>query len=265
MRKFVSVNGAVLNCAFDGPSNGIPLVFVNPLGTGLRIWDDVIESLSDRYPIIRYDKRGHGLSDGPPGPFFIHDHAKDLAALLDSLGMREVVLVGSSIGGMIALDFAAGHPQRVQALILGDTAAKIGTAEYWNERIGNIRQKGMAAMLEVILLRWFAADFQHKQPAAYQGYANLLARTDLEGYLTACAAIRDADLRDVLPGILCPTLVLCGAEDSATPPELVRGLADELQNSRFQLIPDAGHTPSVEHPEAMADAIIAFLGEIGRG
>lgn len=263
MRRFISLAGATLNCVVSGPNHGIPLVFVNPMGTDLRVWDDVVDSLPDRYRIIRYDKRGHGLSDTPPELFSIRDHSNDLAGVMDYFGISEAILVASSIGGMIALDFAAVHPQRVRALVLSDTAAKIGTVDYWNERINNIREKGMAAMLDVILLRWFAADFQQKRPVAYQGYANLLARTDLEGYLACCAAIRDADLRDAVPGIVCPTLVLCGAEDASTPPDLVRELADGFENSRFQLIPGAGHTPSVEQPEAMAEAITGFLGEIG--
>lgn len=262
MRRFIFIEEATINCVFSGPARGTPLVFVNPLGTDLRIWDDIVEPLSEQYRIVRYDKRGHGLSDTPSGPLSIRDHANDLLGLLDHLEIPEATLVASSIGGMIALDFAAHHPQRVQALILGDTAAKIGTHEYWNERMDNIRQKGMPAMAEVILLRWFAADFRQKHPAAYQGYENLLIRTDLDGYLASCAAIRDADLRGVLSGIACPTLVLCGVDDSATPPDLVRQLADALNDSRFLLIPDAGHTPSVENPVALAKAITDFLQEV---
>ena len=262
MRRFISVAGATLNCVVGGPDHGLSLVFVNPMGTDLRVWDDVVDFLPGQYRSLRYDKRGHGLSDTPPGPFSIRDHTNDLAGVLDHFGISEAVLVASSIGGLIALDFTAIYPQRVRALILSDTAAKIGTAEYWNERIQNIRERGLAAMLDAILLRWFAPDFQERRPAAYQGYANLLRRTDLEGYLACCAAIRDADLRDIVPGILCPTLVLCGSEDASTPPELVRELADGLENSRFQLIPGAGHTPPVEQPQAMAGAIFDFLQEI---
>lgn len=263
MRRFISVSGATLNCVVDGPDHGNSLVFVNPMGTDLRVWDDVVDLLPGQLRIVRYDKRGHGLSDTPLEPFSIRDHSNDLAGVMDHFGISETILVASSIGGMIAIGFAAVRPQRVQALVLSDTAAKIGTVDYWNERINNIREKGLASMLDVILSRWFAADFQQKHPVAYQGYANLLARTDLEGYLACCAAIRDADLRDAVPGIICPTLVLCGAEDASTPPDLVRGLADGLENSRFQLVPGAGHTPSVEQPEAMATAITGFLQEIG--
>jgi 3-oxoadipate enol-lactonase len=259
MTNFITVNGITLNCAFAGPTDGIPLVFLNSLGSDLRIWDGMLPHLSDRYRIVCYDKRGHGLSDSPQGPYTIRDHADDLAGVLDHVGIEKAILVGVSVGGMIALDFTAVHPERSLALVLCDTAAKIGTADYWNERIDNIRQNGMASMVEAILSRWFAADFPHKHPASYRGYANLLARTDVNGYLATCAAIGDADLRNILPGILCPVLVLCGAEDSATPPELVRGLADDLKIGRFQCIAGAGHTPSVEQPEAMAGAIIYFL------
>jgi 3-oxoadipate enol-lactonase len=259
--NFVTVNKVTLHCKFEGAAAGLPLVFINSLGSDLRIWDDVLPLLPEPCRKIRYDKRGHGLSDSPAGPYTIRDHANDLAGLLDHLQLAQAILIGVSVGGMIALDFAAVFPQRVQALILCDTAAKLATAEYWNERIKAIQEQGMQSLVEPILSRWFAPNFPQKQPAAYQGFSNLLSRTDVNGYLATCAALGAADLRDELAAIRQPALVLCGAEDSATPPELVEGLADGLGNGRFQLMPQAGHTPSVEQPEAVAQAITQFLQE----
>lgn len=260
--QFITVNNVTLNVALDGVPAAPALVFINSLGSDLRIWDAVVPHFVDRFCVVRFDKRGHGLSDSPERPYRIHDFTQDLAGLLDHLQIEEAVLIGVSVGGMIALDFTAHFPQRVRALVLCDTAAKLGTAEFWNERIANIESKGMAQMTEPILARWFAPDFAQKQPDAYRGYTNLLSRTDVNGYLGTCAALGSADLRDAVTKIDQPALVLCGAADAATPPELVRGLADSLGNGRFQTIPNAGHTPSVEQPEITAQLITQFLEEI---
>ena len=260
--EFVTVNGVTLNVALDGAPAAPALVFINSLGSDLRIWDEVVPHFVDRYRIVRFDKRGHGMSDSPKRPYRIHDFTQDLAGLLDHLQIEQAVLIGVSVGGMIALDFTAHFPQRVKALVLCDTAAKLGTADYWNERIANIEMKGMAEMTETILSRWFAPDFAQRQPDAYRGYTNLLSRTDVNGYLGTCAALGSADLREQVATIDQPALVLCGAEDAATPPELVSGLADSLVNGRFQTIPNAGHTPSVEQPEATAAFIDQFLEEL---
>jgi 3-oxoadipate enol-lactonase len=260
--KFATVGGITLHYRREGTKAGVPLVFINSLGTDLRIWDRLVSDFAGRFAVVRYDKRGHGLSDCPPEPYAIGDHSSDLMNLLAYLGLEQVILVGISVGGMIALNLAIRQPERVRALVLSDTAAKIGTADYWNERINAIREKGMDHLAEVILSRWFTPEFSVQRPADYQGYRNMLVRTPVAGYTGTCAAIRDADLRDDAGAIRAKTLVLCGAEDSATPPGLVRGLADALPAGRFELIEKAGHLPCVEQPEAMAAEIDRFLREI---
>lgn len=260
-QTFVTINGLTLHYTLDGLPAGIPLVFLNSLGTDLRIWDKIIPFFSDRYLLIRYDQRGHGLSDCPPGPYTLRDHTDDLAGLLAHLQVAEAILIGDSVGGMIALDFAANRPQQVKALILCDTASKIGMAEYWNERIDTLRQHGLPYLAEAILGRWFSPAFVTNHPAEYRRYYHMLTRTPLEGYIATCAAIRDADLSDVVPSIGAPTLVLCGADDGATPPDVVQGLAETLPDARFELIAQAGHIPSLEQPAALATKINQFLSE----
>ena len=214
---------------------------------------------TDRYRVIRYDKRGHGLSDCPPAPYSIRDLATDLARLLDQLDVTQAVLVGISVGGMVAQDFAVTWPERVQSLVLCDTAAKIGTAVMWNERITALHQHGMAALLDAILPRWFAPDFAARAPAAHRGYANMLTRMPLEGYIGTCQALRDADLTEATRAITVPTLVLCGAEDMATTPQLVHGLVELIPHANYQEIPNAGHLPCIEQPDVMAQHIAQFI------
>jgi 3-oxoadipate enol-lactonase len=260
--KFATVGEITLHYTRDGTQSGMPLVFINSLGTDLRIWDQLVPHFVAHFPVVRYDMRGHGLSDAPPAPYTIRDHANDLAGLLAYLQVNEVILIGISVGGMIALDYAVHHPQTVEALILSDTAAKIGTAAYWNERIDAIRERGMTQMADVILPRWFAPQFAEQRPADYQGYHNMLARTPLAGYTGTCAAIRDADLREQVGAIQAPALVLCGAEDGATSPDLVHGLAQALPHGRFQLVEAAGHLPCVEQPAAMAAKMNRFFQQV---
>lgn len=261
--KFAQVNGVTLHYQHTGAANSLTLVFINALGTDYRIWDGVVSHLVDQYPVVRFDARGHGLSDSPPGPYSVADLAGDVNGLLNYLGIERAVLVGVSVGGLTALQTALDYPERVKALVLCDTSAKIGGDDYWDERINTLRDKGMIHLAEAILGRWFAPEFIEQNPASYRGFYNMLMRMPLDGYMATCAALRNADLRGRMGEIMMPVLALCGALDLATPPEAVRGLVQSLPDARFQLIEQAAHTPSVEQPEAMADAILRFMRKLG--
>jgi 3-oxoadipate enol-lactonase len=257
--NFMIENGFTTHYALEGTTGGIPLVFINALGTDLRIWDGVVQCLTDHYPVLRFDKRGHGLSDCPPAPYSIHDFSTDLLGLLDQLDITQTILIGISVGGMIAMDFTASCPERVQALVLCDTAHIIGTANMWNDRIQRLRAQGMESMAEAILSRWFAPTFKEESPAAYRGCYNMLTRMPVEGYTGTCEAIRDADLTETTRTIKAKTLILCGTEDLSTPPDLVRGLVQLMPNAEFQEIPGAGHSICVEQPGLVAEQIERFL------
>lgn len=257
--RFATVGGVTLHYTLDGLPAGAPLVFINSLGSDLRIWDRVVPHFAEHFSIIRYDKRGHGLSDDPPGPYSIRQHSDDLANLLEHLQVEEAILIGISIGGMIALDYAANHPSRVDTLVLCDTGAKIGTTASWNERIQAIREKGLAGMAETILGRWFTPGFSAQHPADYRGYYHMLARMPVAGYIATCQAIREADLRAAAGLVKAKGLVLCGAEDLSTPPDLGRELAQLLGEARFELIEQAAHLPCIEQPETLAKKINHFL------
>jgi 3-oxoadipate enol-lactonase len=260
--KFERVGEITLHYTLDGLKEGLSLVFINSLGTDLRLWNKLVPYFAEHFPIIRYDKRGHGLSDCPPGPYSIRDHTTDLAGLLKHLEVKQAILIGISVGGMIALDQAISKPDSVRALVLCDTAAKIGTPEFWQERIDAIRKNGLDNMAEVILARWFAPAFVDRHPAEYQGHYNILTRTPVTGYIGTCQAIRDADLREPAGTVTAKTLVLCGSEDLATPPDLGRELADRLIDARFELIEQAAHLSCVEQPEIVAAKIDQFLREL---
>jgi 3-oxoadipate enol-lactonase len=253
--RFVKANGLVIHCLDEGRQSGPPLAFINSLGTDLRIWDDVSLMLADDFRIVRYDKRGHGLSESGPDSCEMADYARDLAALLDNVGVGRATIVGLSIGGMIAQELYRQRPELVAALVLSDTAAKIGTDESWDQRIADVERGGVESIAESILQRWFTAEFRAQRLDELSGVRAMLTRTPRVGYLAACGALKRADLRPYAGLIEAPTLCLVGDEDGSTPVALVRETAALINGSRFEVIEGAGHLPNVEKPDVVAGLI----------
>lgn len=260
---FIRANGIVLHHQVLGNSNAPALVFMNSLGSDFRIWQDVAPAFLDRYRVVLYDKRGHGLSDAPPAPYSIDDHVNDLLALLDLLAIEKAVFIGLSVGGMIGQRIAVRAPHRVQALVLCCTAAKIGTPETWAERIVAVENGGIDAIADGVMERWFTRSFRQKHSDDCAGWRNMLVRTTASGYTGTCAAIRDADLTADAARIGAPTLCIAGDQDGSTPPDLVRGTAGLIPGARFELIEPAGHIPCVEQPAASIGLIKQHLQEVG--
>lgn len=241
---------------------GAPLVvFVNSLGTDLRIWNGVLDCLGQRIQSICYDKRGHGLSDAPPAPYTLDNHIDDLAGLLDHLRVEQAIFCGVSVGGMIALGLADRRPSMVRGLILCDTAHKIGSDDFWNQRIEAIRRNGIESIADSVLERWFSRSFRQAVPEAVAGWRNMLLRSPVEGYVGTCTALRDADLTVAAQNLNLPVRCLCGSEDGATPPDLVRSMSELIAGSRFQLVDGAGHLPCIEGPDQLAAVIRDMIEE----
>lgn len=260
--RAATTGGRTIHYRLDGPADGPALVFANSLGTDLRVWDPLLPYLPAGLRLLRYDKPGHGLSDRAP-EHAIADHAADLAAVMDAAGIDRAAVVGLSVGGQIALALADAAPARVAALVLCDTAHRIGTDELWAERIATAESRGLAVMAEGVLARWFSEAFRAERPADLALWRNMLERTPAAGYADVCRALRAADLADAAGRVGVPTLCLAGAEDGATPPQTVRATADLIPGARYQTIPEAGHLPCVEAPGALGAALAAFLQETG--
>ncbi len=262
---FTRQNGVLLHYRLHGRDGAPALALANSLGTDARIWDGVIERLSADYRILSYDKRGHGLSDAPQGDYSLDDHVADLTALLDHTGIDRLALAGVSVGGLIAQGFALKHPDRLAALVLCDTAPKMGDASSWASRAATIRAEGMAAIADAIMERWFSPAFRAAEPDALAGWRNMFLRTHAEGYCSTCATLRDADLTAAIGSIAVPTLVVVGDADGASPVPLVRACAEAIAGARFEIIEGAGHIPSIEQPETLAALMRQFLKEASHG
>ncbi|MEP9373781.1 3-oxoadipate enol-lactonase [Mesorhizobium sp. KR1-2] len=264
--QFIDIGGVTLHYQLiGGPADKPVIVFVNSLGTDFRIWRDVIVRLAGDFPIVTYDKRGHGLSDVGAAPYAMEDHVGDLEALLDHLNVKSAIVCGLSVGGLVAQGLFARRPDLVRALILCDTAHKIGTAEMWNARIATIEAEGIEPLADPVLERWFTPAFHHDRAIELAGYRNMLVRQPAAGYAGTCAALRDADYTEAAKSISVPTLCIAGDQDGSTPPEVVRGTAELIAGSRFEIIAHCGHIPCVEQPVALLELIRNFLADILSG
>jgi len=262
---FIRANNIVLHHQVLGRADGPALVFINSLGSDFRIWHEVVPAFLDRYRVVLYDKRGHGLSDAPPAPYTMDDHTDDLIALLDHLNVENAALVGLSVGGMIAQRMAVRAPHRVRALTLCCTAAKIGTPELWAERIAAVEKGGIEPLVENVLQRWFTSAFRAGRADECAGWRNMLVRQPAHGYAGTCAAIRDTDLTPDAGRIQAPTLCMAGDQDGSTPAEVVRHTAGLIPGARFELIQSCGHIPCIEQPAILANLIGHHLREASHG
>jgi 3-oxoadipate enol-lactonase len=259
---FAESEGRVYHYLLEGPVDKPVLVFANSLGTDLRIWDGMVAELRSKLPILRYDKRGHGLSDSSSPPYTIDDLSRDLLALLDLLAIRDLLLCGISVGGMIAQRVALSQPERVRGLILCDTAARIGSVAAWQDRIALVESGGLEAVVGVSMERWFTAGFRATRGTDARGYANMLRRTSVDGYIGICQALRDADFTAEVARIEAPALVLCGDQDVSTPPANGEELARRMPRARFSLIKDAAHLPCIEQPSKVVAQMLQFFSEV---
>lgn len=259
--NFAQLGDISLHYRVDGPEDGIPVVFANSLGTDLRLWDPIMPYLPDGLKLIRYDKRGHGLSACPPAPYSMGSLVRDVEALLDHLEVRDCLFVGLSIGGMIAQGLAAKRLDLVRALVLSNTGAKIGTREMWQERIAAVETGGIEALADAVMERWFSAKFRSTPQLTL--WRNMLVQQPATGYAGCSAAIAGTDFYSTTAALRLPTLGIAGTEDGSTPPDLVRETVDLIPGSQFRLIRGAGHLPCVEQPELYARALTDFMGKIG--
>ena len=241
---------------FTDQGSGHAVVYANSLGTDLRMWGGVADALP-HLRHIGFDKRGHGLSATPATGWTVQDLADDVAALMDHLGLNRAVIAGCSVGGMVAMAMAIRHPARCAALVLSNTAARIGTDESWQARIDAVEAGGLGGLAPTILDRWFSAAF--RQSAEALAWQTMLLRCDPAGYIGTCRALARADLRAGVATLALPVLMLAGSHDQSTPPELVRETAALIPGARVVVMQGSGHIPAIDAPVATARLIGAFL------
>lgn len=250
-----------LNVVQNGPASGPPVLFANGLGTTLHLWDAVLPHLPPSLRMIRYDMRGHGQSDTPPGPYSMGALIHDAERVLDDLNVRDAVIIGLSLGGLVAQGLATKRLDLIRAMVLSNTAARIGTPQVWAARIAATRSNGLPATAEAAMLRWFGPAFR-TTPAA-QALRAMVAAQNPEGYLAAAHALAHADLTETTARLTLPTLLIAGSHDGSTPPDLMRDTAALIKGARFHLMRQSGHLPPIDAPKAYAALLTDFLRDIG--
>jgi 3-oxoadipate enol-lactonase len=231
---------------------------VHALGTNLHLWDGLLAHLPKGLRVIRYDLRGHGQSDAPPAPYSMGRLITDAETVMDHLGVTDAAFLGLSVGGMIAQGLAIKRLDLVRALILSNTAARIGNAKLWEDRIAAVERDGLKALAPSILSRWFGT-----LPHDAETLTAMLTATPPVGYTGTCAAIAGTDFYTPTSGLRLPTLGIAGSEDRSTPPDLVRETVDLIPGSKFALMRRAGHLPCLDDPAGYACHVTRFLRETG--
>lgn len=245
----------------DGPEDGVPVVFSNSLGTDLRLWDPLLPHLAPGLRVIRYDRRGHGLSDVPDAPYSMGQLVRDTEALLDHLNIKACVFVGLSIGGMVAQGLAVKRPDLVRAMVLSNTAARIGTAEMWRDRARLASAQGLSALVEGTMERWFSDEFRASPTLPL--WRNMFLATPLQGWTGCAEAIAGTDFYSTTANLRLPTLGIAGDRDGSTPPDLVRETVELVPGSEFALLRRAGHLPHIEQPAAYGEILTRFIAAHG--
>jgi 3-oxoadipate enol-lactonase len=235
------------------------LVLAHAMGASMAMWDRQATRLSRDFTLLRYDHRGHGASPVPPGPYTIGDLGEDLLRLLNRLELNRVSFCGLSLGGMVGLWIAANAPDRIDRLVVCCTAARMMRPQDYATRAAQVRRDGMASIADAVIGRWFTPAFVARRPDAVASIKAVLLSTAVEGYAGSCEALAQMDLRDDLPKITAPSLVIAAAEDQSTPPEQSREIAGRIPGAEFVLIGDAAHMANVEQPEAITGHILDHM------
>lgn len=246
----------------EGPAGAPVVTLSHPLGAALEIWDDHVPALSRRYRVLRYDTRGHGGSEVPPGPYTLEQMAGDVVALHDSLGIGRSHVVGMSMGGLVAMALALARPERVQSLVLCDTTACYGPGlrGMWEERIRVAETQGMTEdLVESTMAIWFSPAFLDAGKARVDRVRAMLRNTDPRGYAAAIRAIGFVDLTDRIGAIRCPALVVVGEDDPGTTPAMARVIAERIPGARLHVLPGGRHAAIVERAEEFNRLLIEFL------
>jgi len=254
----IDADGCLINVSIEGRDDRPALMLSNALGTTLQMWEPQIQALTQVFRVIRYDRRGHGKSSVPPGPYSMERFGRDVLAVLDDLNIEKVHWCGLSMGGMVGQWLGANAPDRLDKIVLANTICYYPDPTNWLNRIKAVQDGGTAAVADTVIAGWLTADFRQREPQTAEWLKAMLLATPVEGYLACCEALSTLDQRDLLPRIKNPTLVIAGRHDMSTPISAGEFIRNRIPDANM-IILDAAHISNVEQAHAFTDAVTAFL------
>ena len=254
----IDADGCLLNVSVEGKDGGPTVMLSNSLGATMQMWEPQMAALTRLYRVVRYDRRGHGKSGVPPGPYSMERFGKDVLAILDDLNIEKVHWCGLSMGGMVGQWLGANAPERIDRLILANTCSYYPDPTNWNNRIKAVSENGLASIADTVIAAWLTADFREREPQIAAKLKAMLIASPVQGYIACCEALSTLDQRALLPQIKAPTLVIAGRHDTSTPVDASVFIRSQIPNASMTLL-DAAHISNVEQPHSFSEAVVGFL------
>ncbi len=251
-------DGCTIHAEIEGPDRAPVLMLSNSLGTDLHMWDDQVAPFTEHFRLLRYDRRGHGKSDAPKGPYSMERLGRDVLGVLDALGIAKINWCGLSMGGMVGQWLGGNAQNRIDKLILSNTACYYPDKAMWDARIKLVTEKGLEGIVDGNMERWFTKEFRERSPQATGRIRTMFLNTKRDGFLGCCEAIRAMDHRPMLAKITAPTLVIAGRHDPATPLEGNEFIKQHIPGAKLAVL-EAAHIANVEQPKVYADTVLGFL------
>jgi 3-oxoadipate enol-lactonase len=251
-------DGCVIHVEVEGPERAPVLMLSNSLGTNLHMRDEQVGPFTQHFRLVRYDRRGHGKSGVPKGPYTMERLGRDVVAVLDGLGIQKINWCGLSMGGMVGMWLGANAQTRIDKLILCNTSSFFPDKSIWDGRIKLVREKGLEGIVDANMERWFTAGFRERSQSALAKMREMFLAIKVDGYVSCGEAIRDMDHRPLLSKITVPTLVIAGRQDPATTLEAGEYIKQQIPGAKIAVL-EAAHISNLEQPRAYAETVLGFL------
>ena len=258
----IKANGIGINYRIDGKEGAPWLVFSNSLATDLTMWDQQAADFGSSFRVLRYDQRGHGKTEAPPGRYSFDMLIADALALMDALKIEKANICGLSMGGATALGLAQRHPDRMEGVIVCDSgcASTPQSAQQWEERIAVAQKGGMEPLVESTATRWFPPDVIARNPAYLDKARAMIRNTPVNGFIGCAAALADHDFRSAVASTRPPVLFVAGEKDAGgAVPTAMKALHQDLKGSRYVELAGAGHISNLDDPAGFTRAVRDFL------
>ena len=261
---FIEANGIKINYELSGKEQAPVVMLSHSLACSMMMWRLQLDLLESYFQVLRFDTRGHGGSDAPAGAYTLAQLVDDVIGLLDKLAIDRIHWIGLSMGGMIGQGMALSHSDRLESLVLADTAAIIPdeAQPVWQERIDAVRQEGMAAVAETTLQRWFTPNYLNRKLPEIDQIRQQILMTPVAGYIGCSEAIRRLNYLDQLAAIQTPTLIMVGADDPGTPVAASEAMHARIPGSKLVVIPSAAHLSNIEQSEIFNTNLMTFLNPL---